>query len=68
MTKPRSGPGRYFAETLETELRKLRLQVEQLQDKIREERRQRVLVEEELAFARQHHAEQVRRRLNGVAA
>jgi hypothetical protein len=68
MTNPRRGPGRYFAETLETELRNLRLRVEQLEDKVRSERRQRVLVEEELAFVRQQQAEQVRRRLNGVAA
>ena len=46
----------------------LRYQVEQLQDQIRRERRQRVLVEEELAFVRQQQSEQVRRRLNGVAA
>jgi hypothetical protein len=51
-----------------SELESLRYQVEQLQDQIRRERRQRVLVEEELAFVRQQQSEQVRRRLNGVAA
>lgn len=60
--------GRYFTEPLETELRKLRLKVEQMQDQIRTERRRANLLEEELAFVRQQQVDQVRRRLNGVAA
>jgi hypothetical protein len=61
MTKPKRKPWGT------SELEALRYQVEQLQDQVRKERRQRVLVEEELAIARQQ-ADQVRRRLNGVAA
>jgi TolA-binding protein len=68
MTKPRRTAGVYFAKALEDELRSLRLKVEQLQDKVREERRQRHLIEEELAFVRQQQVYQARRRLNGVAA
>jgi hypothetical protein len=48
-----------------SELERLRFRVEQLEDQIREERRHRHMVEEELAFLRQQEVHQARRRLNG---
>lgn len=56
---------RYITEPLEAELRKLRLQVEKLQDQVRKERRRADQHADEVACLRRQQVYEARRRLNG---
>ena len=58
---------RYIIEPIQQELGRLRLKVEEQEDRLRRQRRAITMLEEELAFVRGQHERMLQRRLNGGA-